>query len=417
MPFEDELGEALRRAGDGFTTDRHALVEAGERRGRRLVARRRATVIGGSVLSLALIGAAGAYSSGLLDGPERVDVAAPPTPQAGQSGPSGPPAPRTRGGTGAVTGTQLVAVLKQLLPSGDFSLGSAHGTEVDTPFIDATYDDGKGKSRISLGLSRVDVSESNSLQLTECGDKNLLEYDDCTVEQLPDGSKVLVEQGYEYPDRRVNTKVWRAVLVTPQGHQVHFTENNSAAEKGAPDSRANPPLTPAQLKAIVTSDKWRPALEDLPEPGEGRVRPPESSTALKDREGLEALEGLVAKYGIPVASKGGENGYGYVVLDDGKGKSLVQLNVVKDAGASDFKANVPPLEDGTQIKVTQRPAEKGNGVVEWTVDTLRKNGLRVTLTAYNTANVSGAASRKTPALTLDQMKELATAPGWNRDRN
>lgn len=64
MPFEDELGEALRRAGDGFTADRHALVEAGERRGRRLVARRRAAVIGGSVLSLTLIGAVGAYTGG-----------------------------------------------------------------------------------------------------------------------------------------------------------------------------------------------------------------------------------------------------------------------------------------------------------------------------------------------------------------
>ncbi|WP_051858914.1 hypothetical protein [Streptomyces xanthophaeus] len=78
MPFEDELGEALRRAGDGFTADRHALVDAGERRGRRLVARRRASVIGGSVLALAVIGTAGAWTTGLLGGSGRAEVAARP---------------------------------------------------------------------------------------------------------------------------------------------------------------------------------------------------------------------------------------------------------------------------------------------------------------------------------------------------
>ncbi|MEW2418562.1 hypothetical protein AB0953_33445 [Streptomyces sp. NPDC046866] len=417
MPFEDELGEALRRAGDGFTTDRHALVEAGERRGRRLVARRRAAVIGGSVLSLALIGAAGAYTGGLLDGPERLDVAAPPTPQAGQSGKNGGPDARKPSGTGAVSGTQMVAILKELLPPGDFSPDNVSGTETSTPSVGGVYDDGKGKSTILFGLGRVDPDGFNTRQLTECGDKNLQEYDDCTVEQLPDGSKVLVEQGYEYSDRRANTKVWRATLVTPQGFHVQASENNSPAEKGAGTSRTNPPLTPAQLKAVVTSDKWRPALNDLPAADEEGFRPG-PSTPLRDKEGLEALEGLVAKYGIPVASKGGEHGYGYVVLDDGKGTSLVQVNVVEDHGAADFPdGHEAPLADGTRVKVTQRPAEKGKGVVEWTVDTLRKNGLRVTLTAYNTANISGGATRKAPALTLEQMKELATAPAWNRDRN
>lgn len=66
MPFEDELGEALRRTGDGFTSEGRDLVDAGERRGRRMVARRRAAVAGGSVLALALIGSAGAYANGLL---------------------------------------------------------------------------------------------------------------------------------------------------------------------------------------------------------------------------------------------------------------------------------------------------------------------------------------------------------------
>ncbi|MEV7519509.1 hypothetical protein [Streptomyces sp. NPDC091371] len=418
MPFEDELGEALRRAGDGFTTDRYALVEAGEQRGRRLVARRRAGVIGGSVLSLALIGAAGAYTGGLLDGsgPGRTDVAAPVPLPNGQSGKgTGAPDGKTSGGgTGSVTGEQLLAVFKELLPGGKLTNTDARGTADPSPAVSGVYDDGRGKAAIMLGLSRVDPNGSDARQLTECADKNLVEYDDCTTEQLTDGSKLLIEQGYEYPDRRVDTKAWRAVLVTPQGFKVTASEWNAAREKGAGISRPTPPLTPAQLKALVTSVKWHPALNDLPAADKEKATRPEGPVGLPDLKGLQALERLVINYEIPVVSKGGENGFGYVVLDDGKGKSLVQLNIAKDSGASDFKANAAPLADGTQVNIAQGPTEKGKGVVQWTADTLRKNGLRVTVTAYNTANQSGAATRETPALTLDQLKELATAPGWNR---
>ncbi|MFG2983274.1 hypothetical protein ACGFYQ_18840 [Streptomyces sp. NPDC048258] len=420
MPFEDELGEALRRAGDGFTADRLALVDAGEQRGRRLVARRRASVIGGSVLALALIGTAGAYTGGLLDGSgsgRQADVAAPPALPNGGSGKNGSPDPKRAGaGTGAVTAEKLLAAFKALLPGGKLTDTQAHGTD-QPPMVSGVYDDGGGKAAISVYLSRVDPNGSNARQLTECGDKNLQGYDDCRTEQLADGSKLLLHQGYEYPDRRVDTKVWRAVLLTPQGFMVHASESNAPAEKGAPDSRPNPPLTTAQLKALVTSAAWLPALNDLP-PAEREQAQPESSGALAYMDAEAALERQVARYGLPVGSKGGEGGYGYVVLDDGKGMSLVQLNVTKNETASGFKgADVTTQPDGTKVKVTQRPTEKGKGVVEWTVDTLRTNGLRVVVSAYNTANQSGAATRETPALTLEQLKEMALAPGWNRAEN
>lgn len=52
-------------------------------------------------------------------------------------------------------------------------------------------------------------------------------------------------------------------------------------------------------------------------------------------------------------------------------------------------------------------------MVRWTVDSLRKNGLRVTVTAYNTADPSGAATRETPALTLEQLQSIALHPKWH----
>ncbi|MFD7259906.1 hypothetical protein [Streptomyces sp. NPDC059874] len=421
MPFEDELGEALRRAGDGFTTDRHALVEAGERRGRRLVARRRAGMIGGSVLSLALIGAAGAYTGGLLDGPgsdgaSRVDVAAPPaaTGRPGQT--RAPEGKRPGGGTGAVTGEQLLAVFKELLPGGKLTDTEARGTD-DAPLAYGVYDDGAGKAAISLTLSRVDPNGSNARQMTDCGDKHLREYDDCEVEQLPDGSKVLVEQGYEYPDRRVDTKLWRAVLVTPKGFQVEVSEWNAPAEKGAAISRPKPPLTPAQLKALVTSEKWNPALNDLPaaEPERAAQTPPDTGGR---PDAATVLLSLIRKDAISVVSRGGEGDYAYAVLTDGKGDSLVQVNAQSKMG--DLLADhmngpgVTTLPDGTKVKVEQKPGEKGGaGVVWWSVDTLRPDGFRVVVSAFNTGNQNKPATRKTPLLTMDQLKELALSPKWS----
>ncbi|MGW6612368.1 hypothetical protein ACWGA0_02725 [Streptomyces erythrochromogenes] len=429
MPFEDDLGAALRQTGDGFTADRHALVDAGEARGRRLVARRRAVVVGGSVLALALIGTAGAYTGGLLDGgagADAVHVASPPTPDGGAGGTGGGPdggsgkGPRT--GSGAVGAERMMVNLEKALAGGNGKLTAmqARGTESEGgAAVSGVYDDGKGKAALSLSLSRVDPKGSQAAQLTQCGDKNLQGYDDCRTERLPDGSKLLIFKGYEYPDRRVDTKCWRAVLVTPAGFMVEASEWNAPAEKDAPVSRPNPPLDSAQLKTLVASPVWHPALNDLPAAEPEQVpQGSEPGTALKDRSAADALESLLTPVGIPIASRGGEGSYGYAVLDDGKGTSLVQLNVSKGESTSGFTgAGVTTQADGTKVRITQGPAEKGKGVVQWTVDTLRGNGLRVTVSGFNTANQSGAATRPAPAVTLEQLKAIALAPGWNRDRN
>ncbi|MFJ3977554.1 hypothetical protein [Streptomyces sp. NPDC090021] len=429
MPFEDDLGTALRRTGKDFTIDQHALVEAGEERGRRLVARRRAAVVAGSVVALALIATAGAYTGGLLDGPggaDGVEVAAPPPPTGGSGETGGGPgsgaekAPRT--GSGAVGAERMMADLEKALAveGGKVTPQAARGTESEGgAAVSGVYDDGKGKAAVSVALSRVDPLGSQAAQLTRCGDKNLQGYDDCRTEQLPDGSKLLILKGYEYPDRRVDTKCWRAVLVTPAGFLVEASEWNAPAEKDAAVTRPDPPLGSAQLKALVTSQVWRPALNDLPPAEPEPVRQGGGSgTVLKDRSAADALESLLVPVGIPIASRGGEGSYGYAVLDDGKGYSLLQLNVSKGESTSGFAgADVTTEADGTKVRITQGSAEKGRGVVQWTVDTLRKDGLRVTVSAFNTANQNGTATRPRPAPTLEQLKGIALAPGWNRDRN
>ncbi|MCX4628445.1 hypothetical protein [Streptomyces sp. NBC_01443] len=409
MPFEDELSEALRRTGDGFTPDPHALVAAGEQRGRRLVARRRAAVVGGSVVALAVIAAGSAYTGGLFDGAggSGTTVAAPP------AVPTEPPGPKEKTGGGAVSADQLIGVFRQLLPGGTVSGAKARGTgETESPRVSGLYDDGEGPAALGVGLSRVDPKGRTAAQSVTCPDKNLQDFDGCTAETLADGSKLMVFQGYEYPDRREPTRVWRAVLVTPQGHQVDVQEWNAPAEKGQPVSRTDPPLSPAKLKAFATSPLWQPALSDLP-----AAEPDAAAGPTATAPGAGAvLESLLPKTGITVDSKGGEAEYGYAVLDDGKGKSLVQVNVqagMGDALRGHFGAGAVTLPDGTRVKSEARDGEKGGAnVVWWTVDTLRPDGRRVVVSAFNTGNQNKPATRDKPILTMEQLKQIALDPKW-----
>ncbi|MFF4328237.1 hypothetical protein ACFYZT_17170 [Streptomyces sp. NPDC001591] len=415
MSFEDELGEALRQAGHGFTPDRQALVAGGEQRGRRLVARRRAAVIGGSVLGLALVGTAGAYTGGLLGGSGgsgTANVAAPPAL-------SSPPPARgePRSGTGAVSDDQMVAWLRQLLPEGQLTEAKGHGTGAGPggiPGASGVYDDGRGKAAIGVSLGRVDPKGASTAELLTCPDKNKFDYDGCTSETLADGSKIMVYQGYEYPDRRVPTKSWHATLVTAQGYQVEVQEWNAAAEKDEPVSRPDPPLDPAQLKALALAPLWRPALEDLPpaRPESPRPAPRPGASA------APVLDGLLAGYGIPVVAKGGEGDSAYAVLDDGKGKSMVTVEVQSDwqPGFLDsLFAGAAVLPGGTKVVARQTPGEKGGrDVVWWNVDTLRSDGTRVIVSAFNSKNQETDATREDPALTMAQLTEMATSDKWAR---
>ncbi|MFD3540352.1 hypothetical protein ACFWUQ_12745 [Streptomyces sp. NPDC058662] len=406
MSFEDELGEALRRTGDGFTADRHALAEAGERRGRRLVARRRAAVAGGSVLAIALIGTAGAYTGGLIGPSGSAQVAAPPTPKSTAPHRDGPP------GAGGVSADDMLADLEALLPGGKLSGGEARGTDSELyPMASGIYDDGKGRAAVSVSLSQVDPLGSHAHELTSCGDRKVVGYDDCTVENLPDGTRILLEKGYEYSDRRVDTKAWRAVLVNPRGFMVTATEWNAASEKGSPVTRTDPPLSTVQLKALVTSTVWHKALNAVPAaPAEAAAQRARSTGV----SGKDALVELLEKYGIPLASAKGRDQFGQAVLHDGKGLSLVQLSHTKgDNRPALTGPGVTTTDDGTRMQVIRKAAEHGRGVVEWTVEAVRPNGLRVVVTAYNTGEQFGAATRPEPALSVAQLTEIALAPRWS----
>ncbi|WP_330297833.1 hypothetical protein [Streptomyces sp. NBC_00503] len=419
MPFEDELGEALRRTGDGFTTDGLDLVAAGERRGRRLVARRRAAVVGGSALALAVIGTAGAYTGGLFGaggsgGPVNVAEAPTPSPPASPSSGEDPDqGSKPRTGSGAVSAEQLIGVFKQLLPGGTVTGAQARGTgEGPGPMVSGIFDDGKGGAAIGVGLSRVDPQGQSSAEMVTCPSKIQLSFDSCTVEKLADGSRLLLFQGYEYPDRRVDTKNWRATLLTPQGYLVDVQEHNAPAEKGAATNRSTPPLTPAQLKAFTTSPLWLPALKDLP------AARTETPPVAKGPAPEDVLDAMLRDSKTKVLSKEpGGSDLSYAVIDDGKGQALVSLQIQPDSQKhpgmwAELFTSAETLPDGTKILSRKRNGETAGAVV-WQAEVLRTNGTRVIVSAFNTKVVSGAPTRKEPPLSIEQLRDMATGVKWS----
>jgi hypothetical protein len=48
----------------------------------------------------------------------------------------------------------------------------------------------------------------------------------------------------------------------------------------------------------------------------------------------------------------------------------------------------------------------------WTVDTLRTDGSRVVISAFNAGTQHEAPTRETPALTMKQLREIALSPRW-----
>jgi hypothetical protein len=402
--FEERLGEALHQAGGAYETDRRALVAAGETRGHRLLLRRRAAVVAG-VASVALVGLGGALLvPGDDDGRQSVATGAK-TPVASAT-------PKA-----SYTGDELIGILEKLLPRGKFSSADARGTDEQLPpYAQVVYNDGKGEAAIAVGLGRDLPGSEQTRQAVECPDKVLAPYDSCVVTRLPDGSALKIFQGYEYPDRRADTKLWTADLVTPRGQHVSVSEWNAAAEKGAPVSRAEPPLSPGRLKTLATAGAWLGVVDAIPVDPRAPTAAPAQPSGIDGRTVASTRVSLLPKGVKVVAKSGPDSGYAYAVVDDGKGRSLVQINVqpsMSDVEHQLFGAGTETLADGTKVITREEPGKKGGaGVVMWTADTIRTDGFRVVVSAFNSGSQVTAATRTTPALTTKQLRAIALSAKW-----
>lgn len=417
MPFEEEIGGALRRTGETMTpADRLRLVEGGTARGRRKVALRRTTVAG-SVLALAAVVLGGGHAAGFLGDAGGADGMASVAAQGGigESVPAAAAEPR-----GAVTARQMLKTFTALLPRGDLSQQTSSGSSKDRstmPYASVVHDDGKGAAQISLSLNTIDPQGESADSMVTCPDADLVDFDDCREESLADGSRYLFVQGYVY-DRNRGAKQWRATLLTREGVLIDASEFNAPAEKDAAATRKNPPLTPARMKALVTAPAWDPiAAAFLAEAG-AAPEAPEKDTLPGEPSGdamVATLTGLMPD-GVTVREPSGDSGYAQALVNDGRGATFVQVNA--QPGMSDLVNDFDDwtsLSDGTLVREAQEadPDQKGgDGVVGWTVDTLRPDGFRVVITALNAPGWGQDAVRAEPALTTAQLKAIALDPAW-----
>lgn len=416
--FEDDLLYAITRTGEGFHTEQAPLVAGGLDRGRRRWRRRSAAAVVGGAAALALVGTGAVYLSG--SSPAATALAA-----AGSGGVASAAASGTASGStspvasasasaAVITGDEVLATLQALLPAGRGTGGAGHGTEPTgkpgaAPLVTANlvFDDGKGQAAVGISVSRIPEGDPARAENT-CPDKKYVPYDACTATTLPDGGSLTVFQGYEYPDRRVDTKWWNAKLVGKDGRLIELSEWNAAAEKDSPVTRATPPLSAEQLKAVVTDKSWDRIVAAIPVPAP--VKPRDTSKEYTQEEILTITAKLLPA-GLTETETGGQVGFADFVVNDGKGKSLVQINVQdwsRDADRGSIFAGAQQLPDGTKVVSRKTP---GNPVM-WTVDTLRPDGLRVVISAFNSGSQRTPATRTAPALTTDQLKAIATSPEW-----
>ncbi|MEZ0094951.1 hypothetical protein [Streptacidiphilus sp. EB129] len=416
MPFEDELTDALHDTAHSYEPPLTALVNAGIADGRRR-GRRRTLGIVGSVTALALVGIGGTFASGLLaPGHATVGAASGGASRSAASGRSATVPPPAQVAAGPVVSKeQMINTLKSLLPAGSVTKADGTGSGGPGPFdvagASVVFNDGKGASQIDVMLSRLATPVDTNGPGQSCPDPAYVPTMQCTRTVLADGSVLLIQQGYEYPDKRTGVKDWDAFLTATDGRQVSMSEWNAAQEKGSPVSRPDPVLSTDQMKALVTSSAWSTALASLHAP---KPVPAPRSIGMSAQEILARLGVLIPK-GITQTSPHGQDGFADVLLNDGQGPGLFQVNVQrwKAGGTQPDYTGATVLPDGSKLILRQEGSEKGgSGAVQRIADLMRPDGLRVVVMEFNAPSQGTAATRTDPVLTLDQLRTLVTSKLW-----
>lgn len=268
MPFEDDLGLALREAVDASPPPRLDLLATGAaQRGQRR--KRRRTVLA-SVASVAVLAGAGAVAlnQGPANGPTGITVATGPT-TATQSTTATPPPTATPspgsspGATTAVPSSQVLKLFKSKLPDG---FQTSHPVNLDLtepePGVRAgvAISNGSGKGTASITITR---GKSGPWLAPGCGTTTTVSH--CTDTPLPGGAELMLW----LPDRVPNgTQVWNATLKRSDGITL-TVESGNVPDQGSGDTDVypNPPLlTGAQLTALAEDPVWLPVMASIPAP-------------------------------------------------------------------------------------------------------------------------------------------------------
>ncbi|GGU30014.1 hypothetical protein [Streptomyces lavendofoliae] len=390
MPFEDELGKALHNTGGTFHVDQRALVAGGLARGRKKLARRRAALVTGSALTVALVAAGGLYA---VRTPER------------------PVADRATevAKTDAyrhfeVTAEQMEHILENGMERSGIARTSprVEGSGSTGPATPAkasmTFGDGWGEAIVTVSVRRVDPADPGLRKLLVCPPEKGSPYEECTNQP---GDRAV--KGYTEAGKAGGVKKWAVTMVSPNGYLIELATQNVQVSGSVSPKGRNPRMSPGKLRhlGMFVDASLTPAGEPN---AFGTVEP---GAAAEPGDILPILKSLLPER-LTVYSEGGTGADGHVVVSDGKG-GMTYIEAVRVAGDKDFWSETLP--DGTKVGTQRVPAQRP-GVVRWRADALRVNGLRMAVSAYNAPTPTSAKRGAEPLITMGELKAIALSRTW-----
>ncbi|MFD5320946.1 hypothetical protein [Streptomyces sp. NPDC127098] len=262
--FEQQFGAMLRQAGGGFQPDSQALAEAGLRRGKvRLWRRRAAMVTGAAAVAAVAVAAVQLPGGGGGEGDDALHVA---------------DAPRSQ--------SELIATLTAMLPEGVSGTDSYAITpeESGDPGVSLTL--GTGDDSLTLDVSMLRWQAEDWRSAVGCGSYDWEDSDRCEETELEDGSVLsvgsvrydqspVVDPGTEFAESDLQDveewgdtyfASWNAQLAMPASWgpgeeglwQINATVTSMTDEPLDPDFE--PPLDEGQLAEIARASVWQEVL-------------------------------------------------------------------------------------------------------------------------------------------------------------
>ncbi|MEU5281521.1 hypothetical protein AB0G87_34510 [Streptomyces asoensis] len=389
MPFEEKLGDEVRRVAEGFgTPDTDALIDGGLARYRRRRARRRLSSVGGAFLAVALVASSALYLGDAFRG-ETADGANDPIPGSGHF---------------KVTAEQMRNILQNGVERAGVAVihpkvqGSGSSDPSTAAKATIVYDDGFGDANVSLSVRRVQPGDPKVKKLITCPPVKGSPYEECTVQP---GNRAV--KGYTEAGKAGGVKKWAVTMVSPSGYLIELATHNV---KGPGDAHSghNPRLNPGKLRHLALFVEG--SFTTAGEPNTiGSVRP---GSRPEPGDILPILKSLLPKR-LKVYSEAGTGAEGHVVVIDGNTGDRTYVEAVRMAAEDAVWTETRP--DGMKVAAVKKPGAYP-GVQHWQVDTFRPNGLSIQVSAYNAPTPKSLKSGTQLLITMEELKAIATAPEW-----
>ncbi|MFF7631586.1 hypothetical protein ACFZB9_00335 [Kitasatospora sp. NPDC008050] len=266
MPFEDDLGLALREAVEASPPPRLELLATGaaqrgqRRKRRRTVLTSAACVVvlaGAGVVALQLRPTGGPVGTSVATGPTAATHGTASTPP-----PAATPSPSRPAAAAAnpVPSSQVLQLLKGKLSAG-YQLSHPVSEDLSSPdpgvLAGFTISNSSGKGTVSLTITHGGPRTRGG---AGCGTTGSVAH--CTDTPLPDGSDLVVW----LPDSGGGRQVWNATLQRSDGLTL-TVESGNVPGLGSGDTEPYPNaplLTGAQLSALAEDPVWLPVMASIP---------------------------------------------------------------------------------------------------------------------------------------------------------